>query len=518
MLNHKWIVAYGRLSKEDLNKTSEYSNSIYHQLSFIQSYARNIGLTVDKEYTDDGYSGTNFDRPGFEQLKRDIEQGKIETIITKDMSRLGRNFLETVYYICEYFPKYNVRYLSINDQFDSENYDYNQQVILGIRSLINDRYVKDVSIKRKQVAISKTESGQFIGFIAPYGYRIKQIQDKRTLEIDDYAASIVRRIFTEISLGKTRKEVADGLNKDKIEPPILYMKMTPSKNKKYYYDWSDKTIYKILKNKTYTGKIVKRKSIKENYHQKKRNIIPIKDRETIDNCHPSIITDELFESANSKLKILKRKQKNNYCGPFKNLVACGECGNIMTTYRVQKAGKEEQYYFKCNKVINRHLCKNRNIMDLRLQAIVKEKLKDMIHDYVDQKKIVSKVTKNLLQKERPNWKIDCLKDKIDFHNTNIKNLYLKKTKGEITTAEFTQKKAYEMRLQMQSEQLLNKIVKLNNEKVRTDAVLQKYHEFLKDGILTNEMMKNLIDKIVVYQDHTLKLSFQFRLESLNDSN
>ena len=168
MDNVKLITAYVRLSQEDLNKSKDFSESIYNQLAFIKSYAKTMGLEIEKEYIDDGYSGMNFDRPGFEDLKNDIDKGIVGTIITKDMSRLGRNFIETAYYISDYFPKYNIRYIAINDEFDSDNpNNREQELMLGFKSLINDRYVKDAHIKRKQIAEAKTNCGEYIGFIAP---------------------------------------------------------------------------------------------------------------------------------------------------------------------------------------------------------------------------------------------------------------------------------------------------------------------------------------------------------------
>ncbi len=511
-MNNKLTVSYGRLSQSDFDKEDEYSSSIYNQLGFIKSYAKTMGLVVDKEYIDDGYSGINFDRPGFEQLKNDINKGLIGTVITKDMSRLGRDFLETAYYISEYFPKNGVRYIAINDQFDSNNPNENDgQIMLEIRSLINDRYVKDVSIKRKQVADSKTEEGQFIGFIAPYGYKIKKIKNKRTLEIDEYAANIVKRIFTEIASGKTRNEVADSLNKDKIIPPIIYMNMTTSKNKKYYYDWSSSIVFRILKNKTYTGRIVKRKSSKEDYHQKKRQVIPILDRKTLENCHPAIITDELFEEANSRLKTQKKREKNNYCGLFSGLVVCGTCGRIMTACRVQKKGRKEQYYFKCTKVTNRKKCISRDIADSKLRTIVRENLSDIINSYVDEDDIVSKTMKDLLKRERPNLKISNLRADIELHNTNIKNLYVKKTTGEITLDEFITEKETEIKLKEKSEQLLKQIAESKNATTRKDEILEKYNKFINNDKFINDVVRDFIDQIVVYKDNTLKISFKFGL-------
>lgn len=512
-MSNRLTVAYVRLSKEDINKFNEFSSSIYNQLAIIQSYTNEIGLHIDKEYIDDGYSGANFDRPAFEKLKEDIERGIIGTVITKDLSRLGRNFIETAYYIVDYFPRNQVRYIAINDQFDSDSSDaYDQQIMIEIKALVNDWYVKDISLKRKQVAFAKTEEGQFIGVIAPYGYKIKKENGKRTLGIDEYSAGIVKRIFTEIASGRTRSEVAEELNKDKITPPIIYMNMTQSKKKKYYFDWSDKIVYRILKNKTYTGKIVKRKSSKKDYHQKKRNFIPIRDRETIDNCHPVIITEELFNAANNQLKTMKRKKEIDYNGLFSKLVICGECGNIMTVCRRKRENGNIRYYFACTRVKDRCHCSNRSIADSKIQFIVTNTLKDFIHSYIDRDEIIRKATKNLLKEERPNLKIANLKEKIELHNTNVRNSYLKKAKGEISLDEFIEKKGSELYQKEQSEKLLKEVIKSKNEDLRKQELKEKYNQFINNDNLIPQIIKDFIDKLIIYKDDTIQISFKFKIE------
>ena len=510
-MDNRLTVAYVRLSQEDMNKLKDFSESIYNQIGLIKSYAKSMGLKIDKEYIDDGFSGTNFDRPGFEKLIDDIEKGIVGVIITKDMSRLGRNFIETAYYISEYFPKNGVRYIAINDEFDSENPNNSEQeIMLGFKSLINDRYVKDSSVKRKQIAEAKTNEGQFIGFIAPYGYKVVKQDGKRTLEIDEYASTIVKRIFTEIASGKTRQEVADGLNKDKIIPPVLYMNMTPSKNKKYYYDWSDKVIYRILKNKTYTGKIVKRKSSKKSYLQKKREVIPIRDRETIDNCHPVIITEQLFNEANDKLLVMKRKEKNDYCGLFSNLVICGECGRTMTACR-RSDRANVKYYFSCTKVVDRKPCPNRTVADSKLRTVITSTLQEIIEDYVSEEEVITQATKNLIKSERPNLKISHLKEDIELHNKNIRNLYLQKTKGEITLEQFLETKKNETLLKEESEKLLKEILESKNEDIRKEEILEQYRHFINGDELMNSALRDLVDRIIVYKDNTMKISFKFGL-------
>jgi len=509
----KLTVAYVRLSQEDVKKTKSFSESIYNQLGLIKTYAKSMDLSIDKEYIDDGFSGMSFDRPGFNELLDDIEKGVVGAVITKDLSRLGRNFIETAYYISEYFPKYNVRYIAINDEFDSENPNNNeQQIMLGFKTLINDRYVKDASIKRKQIAEAKTNDGQYIGYIAPYGYKVVKKDNRRTLEIDEYAARIVKRIFIEIASGKTREEVADGLNKDKIIPPIQYMRMTPNKHIKYNYDWSKAIIYRILKNETYTGKIVKRKSTKENHSQNKRDIIPIRDREVIENCHPIIISEQLFVEANSKLRFMKRKEKNDYCGLFSGLVICGECGRAMTSCK-RSDRPNVRYHFACTRVVDRKKCPNRTIADSKLRTIVVSTLREIIDNYVCEDEISTKITKSIIKSDRPNLKIAHLKNDIELHNKNIRNLYMKKANGEITLEQFLDFKREEVFLKEKSEKLMKEILEFKNENSRKEEILEQYRHFINEDEFMNIALRDLIDKIVVYKDNSLKISFKFGLGS-----
>lgn len=510
MKSKKLKVAYVRLSEDDVEKKGDYSASIYNQLSLIKDYAKKMGFEIDKEYIDDGYSGINFDRPAFEKLKFDIDNGLIDTIITKDMSRLGREFIETAYYISEFFPKNDVRYIAINDEFDSNDPDnINKDIMVGIRSILNDRLVKDTSVKRQQVAYSKTCDGEFIGFIAPYGYKIVKMNKKRTLEIDEYAANIVKRIFTSIASGKTKKEVANELNEDKILPPILYMNMTPSRDKKYYNDWSDNIVYRILKNETYTGKLVIRKSLKNDYRQKKRSFISIRDRETKDNTHPAIISISLFNEANSKLKICKRKEKNNYDGTFSGLVICGTCGRIMSACRTTKQSGNLKYFFACTRIENRKKCNNRVLYDSKLKDIVYNTIKELIDNFVEEDEIIDNVSNNIIKNNRLNLKISNIKQDIEVHNNNIRNLYLKKTKGEITLTEFIDKKKEESFLIDRQEKELTQLIEKCNVETKKIEIKEYYEKFINGDILMKEYIKELIEKIIVHKDNTVQIVFKF---------
>lgn len=503
-------VAYVRLSEEDLEKKWEHSVSIYNQLSLIKDYAKQMNFSIDKQYIDDGYSGIYFDRPGFEKLIEDIEAGKISTVITKDISRLGREFIDTAYYISEYFPKHNVRYIAINDKYDSNDLDNSmKEIMVNIRAIVNDRFVKDTSLKRTKTAISKTENGEFIGFLAPYGYKVVKKDGKRTLEIDEYAAGIVKRIFTEIASGTTRNEVAEELNNDKVLPPIIYMNMTPSRDKSYYYDWSDKIIYRILKNKTYTGATIIRKSIKKNYKQKKRTVIAICDCEVKENTHPKIISLDLYEKANSKLRTMKRKEKNNYDGSFSGLVICDVCERKMKACRRQRENGNIEYYFACTKVLERKKCPNRIICETKLKKIVESTLINLVSDFVDEDEIISNVTKKLVQKDRIQLKIDNIKQNIKVYDMKIRNLYLKKAKGELSLDDFIKEKNKESKLKNEQEKNLQLLIEKGNFDDKKNKVKNLYNQFVNRDLFLKDSIKEFIDKIIIHKDNTVQIVFKF---------
>ena len=371
--------AYIRLSEEDINKSKDFSESIINQIELIEEYARRNNIHIDKKYIDEGYSGINFCRPAFEKMLKEIEQNNIETIITKDFSRLGREFIETGFYITRFFPEHSIRYIAINEDYDSINKNNDaKEMMVGIKGIINDRYIKDTSRKIKAVKKQKSEDGYYMGFIAPYGYKKIRLPDgKITLKEDDNVSNIVRLIFQKIIEGMSRKDIAELLNSLNIPSPMQYMEMTKSRGKNYYDKWTAGIIYRIIRNRTYTGNTYKRKSTKEDYRQKKRDYIRIRDREIIPNTHPVIINEETFEKANSMLRTnTKINRLKDYKGNLDGLVRCGECGKIMNVSGRQKESERIVYHFYCTDGRNKHKeCTN-------TKAIFTNKLEDIVYKYL----------------------------------------------------------------------------------------------------------------------------------------
>lgn len=514
-MKEKIICSYIRLSEEDYKKDKEdMSASIVNQISYIEDYAKSNGLIVSKNYIDDGYSGINYARPAFEEMVNDIKKGKINVVITKDFSRLGREYIETGYYITKFFPENNIRYIAINDNYDSNTPDsmYND-IMIGFKSIINDRYIKDASVKIKEIKRMKTEQGYYMGFIAPYGYIKEYAENKITLRVDEEASRIVKRIFYEIANGVKAKEVAQRLNEKNILSPMLYMKMTKSRNKNYYNEWTDKIIYRIIRNHTYTGDNVIRKSVKPNYKQKKRTWVRIRDREIKEDTHPAIISQELFEKANNNIKYNNKKENRikNYKGILEQKVVCRECGRVMSvTGRIRESGNVHYHFYCANQCKKHNKCNNtKRISDKVLQQIVYNALKEIIEKFVDRKKVMDKVTENIIKKEDIKKKIKNIESTIECYNNKIRNLYIQKTKEEISLEKFLEQKELETNEKEKLERELEKLIEQKELVIKREELENKYSEFITEENIYKFAFKDLIKKVIFKKDRSIVIEFNF---------
>lgn len=388
-------------------------------------------------------------------------------------------------------------------------------IMIGFKSIMNDRYVKEASTKIKEIKRLKTEKGNYMGFIAPYGYKKVKNNNKITLEIDNNSAYIVKRIFTEIAKGSTRKEVAKLLNEENIISPMQYMQMTKSKNKRYFDEWSDKIIYRIIRNRTYTGDNVIRKSIKPNYRQPKRNCVAVRDRKVIENTHPQIISKELFEQANSKVRNCNRKQNriSAYDNLLTDLIICGECGNKMKVVGRMRESRNVHFAFYCNKRTNKNnLCtNNRKISDEILKKIIADELKKLIAQFVKEDNVENDALKNVIKANKIDNKIRDVKKSIENHNNNIRSLYLQKTKKEINLELFIRKKEIENSLKKEKEIILDSLLQDNNIQVEKEKIVKKYSEFITEENIYKCVFKDLIKEIVIKKDRTILIKFNFKL-------
>lgn len=339
----KHTALLSRLSKEDeINRESE---SIQTQKAMLEEYAYTHGFKNIIHYSDDGFSGTSFDRPDFNRLVKDIESGIIDTVIVKDLSRLGRNYLKTGYYIEEFFPKYNVRFIALNDDVDSDN---GISDFTPFKNIMNEWYAKDISKKIRSAYETKALKGEFTASYAPYGY-MKDPMDKHHLIIDLEASLIVKEIFEYASLGKSSYEIASILTKREILKPRAYMNSKYNSYRKdiwnnHPYDWRATSIVNIVSNYEYCGHMVNNKNCKKSY--KTKGLIKNDDKDWIivKNTHEAIVSEDLYKHANLLIKRRKRLIKKKDRNIFSGILRCNTCGRALSLFTSDKRGS----YFCCS--------------------------------------------------------------------------------------------------------------------------------------------------------------------------
>ena len=504
--------AYIRLSEEDLNKSKDFSKSIINQIELIEEYARNNNIHIDKKYIDEGYSGINFARPAFKRMIKEIEKNNIETIITKDFSRLGREYIETSFYITKVFPEHSIRYIAINEDYDSfkKNND-SKELMVGIKGIINDRYIKDTSKKIKAVKEQKYEKGYYMGFIAPYGYKKIRGEDGRiTLKIDEDVCDIVKLIFQKIIEGISRKDIAELLNSLYVPSPMLYMKMTKSNGKRYCDKWTAGIVYRIIRNITYTGNTYKRKSTKEDYRKKKRDYIRIVDRTIIPNTHPAIIDETTFEKANSMLRTnTKINRLKDYKGYLTGLVRCGECGKTLNVSGRKKENGIIIYQFYCTDGKNtQKQCSNtKTIYTNRLEDLVYKTLITSMKN-IDEEEIIMESNEYISKKIKINNEIRMLKKEIEIKKMNIKKLYLQKVSNQITI-DFFSRKRMEINEQIEErEKRISQITEYIEKGIQLQEIRTQFEKFKNQNNLM-KFARNLIQTIILHKDGKIEIKLSF---------
>ena len=297
---------YIRLSREDEEKNKVESESITNQRNIILDYINKLdeNFKVYDEYVDDGYSGTNFDRPSFNKLIQDIESGKVNCVITKDYSRLGRDYIKSGEYLEKYFPSHNVRYIAILDNIDTL-YDSSSNDFAPFKAVFNDQYAKDISKKVRSSLASKKGKGEFLGWKAVYGYKLDE-NDRYKLVIDEEAAKVVRRIFQMAYEGKSCKVIADILTNEGVPIPSVYANLNRGKKSSAYGLWCSRTIDEMLNNETYIGNLTQGRRRTINYKIKKEIRVPKEQWIVKENTHEPIIDKQMFEIVQATYK----KNKN----------------------------------------------------------------------------------------------------------------------------------------------------------------------------------------------------------------
>lgn len=502
---------YLRLSKEDGDK--EESDSITNQRELILEFLKSReDIRIHEVRVDDGYSGVNFERPAFQQMLEDIKAGKVNCVVTKDLSRFGRNHIEVGKYIEKIFPYLGVRFIAVNDNYDSLTNDtQTNNIIIPFKNLINDAYCRDISIKIRSNLEVKRKRGDFVGPFAPYGYR-KSEEDKNKLEIDEEAAEVVRSIFRMYLQGSNAYKIAEKLNKKNILTPMDYKKENGSAfytgfKKNLKSQWTHMHVLRILGNPVYTGTLVQGKETTPNYKVKKKVKRDQSKWSQVENTHDAIIQSVDFQNAQEQLQMDTRtgtaKEKIYY---LSGIVKCGDCGANMVRKTVP-SGKRKFIYYVCGSHKgNKDICSSHSINAEALEESVLKLLNHQIKNVTDLGRILDKLEDAQIRKvemEKRNRQITKKKEEVQKYNHLRLDLYEDYKEGLITKEEYLElKEIYEKRAKALEQSLEAMEVQMAFGADREKDKCGWINEFKKYGYLgclSREVIVSLIEQILVYE-------------------
>ena len=504
---------YIRLSREDGDKHE--SESITNQKSLLLQYTKENNLRVYDIYIDDGFSGTNFDRPAFKRLISDIESKKINMVITKDMSRLGRDYIGTGELVEKYFPSKEVRYIAVTDNIDTY-LDSSNNDIAPFKAIMNDMYAKDISKKIKSSLKAKQKEGKWVGGRTPFGYD-KDPDNKNHLVVNTEQASIVKRIFDLSIDGLSYFKIAKKLTEENVKTPAQYY----SFEWKNHYDlkygqWHSKTIQDILTNRIYTGDLVQNKRNKVNYKIKKVVKNNPSDYIVVENTHEAIIDKDTFNEVQSKLPKNVGRCEKKEIHLLDGLLYCGDCGHRISVTPRRK--KYNRCYTICNyyrSYMKKTLCTTHSNNYDKLEKIIINSLKEECLRYINKKTIKEVVMNNINKKDEVSTlkDIKMLEEEVKRINDNLDNIYLDKLNNKITIEQFdrlTAKLNNELKIKK------DKLVELNYEKnnqentnINNQEIEEYINKFLSMDEPSRELIVNLIDIIEIYEDKTINVKVTF---------
>lgn len=511
---------YLRLSRDDGDGGE--SNSITNQRELIKNHiAADDTLQLAGEYVDDGYSGSNFDRPGFQQMMQDAQNKKINCIIVKDLSRLGRNYIETGRLIDQIFPMIGLRFISINDNFDStKEWNDADQIIIPFKNLINDAYCRDISMKIRSQFDVRRKAGKFVGSFAAYGYR-KDPNEKGHLLIDEKAADIVRMIFDMKMDGYNPGGIADKLNEMGVLTPLQYKRSVGLNCNSGYWRgehprWYHTTVRGILTNELYIGNMVQGKRQKINYKIKGSRAIRKEDWIRVPGTHEPIISREKFFRVQELLAMDTRTApRNGRVEVLSGFLKCGDCGQNMVKRGNRRGDKVYEYYacssYKAGKSCDSHMVSKTEVEQIVLQAIQKqcqllldvEKLLTELDDIPIESHRVKLITEQIV----------ITQDELVKYNNLESKLYADLMAGVLEDEDYEQLK----------EQFTERIEELEDTKKSLTRKLEEYkkmppippdwleeiREFGEIDHLTRKLVAIMIDRILIYSKDRIEIRFRY---------
>ena len=496
---------YARLSKDD--DLVGDSNSIVHQKEILAKYAKEHGFTNIEFYVDDGFSGTNFNRPDFQRMMADAEEGKISTVIVKDMSRFGRDYIMVGYYTEIYFSNLDIRFIAINDNVDSNIQTEND--LTPFKNVFNEWYARDTSKKIRAVFKAKGNSGKHLSTNPPFGYK-KDPNDKEKWIIDDEAAATVRRIFQMYVEGYRISEIGHKLTEEKVETPILYYMnrgIKTNARSEYPEIWDLMSIKYILSQTAYAGHTVNFQTAVKSYKTKKQVNLPRNQWVIFRNTQEAIIDEKTFETVQQMRKVKRARTKYNEPNMFSGLLYCADCGNHLTIQRVARNRKMDNFSCATYRKKKKGLCSCHRILVSDLETIVKEDLQKVCeYVFLHEKEFTDEYlsgSKRETVKFQAKTKAELkrLSERQEEIGRIIRKLYEDNVNGRITNERFDfLAKSYED----EGNELKTKIQEFKNalaSSVRDEENLLKFLKIVKSYTeieeLTPEILNSFIEKIYI---------------------
>lgn len=513
---------YLRLSKEDgdfsLSNDKLESDSISSQRAIIERFvAQNPNIKLVAEFCDDGYTGTNFDRPDFQRMMEAVKAGKINCVIVKDLSRFGRDYIDAGKYIEKIFPQLGVRFIAVNDNYDSLNHSTGDSLVLPVKNFLNDSYSRDISIKVRSSFESRRQDGEFIANYTAYGY-LRDPENKNKLVMDEVAGEYVREIFQWKIEGMSPVTIAEKLNGRGVLPPSEYKRSIGIKYKTAFQTssrskWSPKAVIRILTNELYTGVLIQGRRTTPNYKVKKVIIKDKSEWSRIENAHEAIIPAREFQLVQRLMQEDGRRAPgSDTVYPLSGRVFCGTCGALAKRKSVSYNGKKYAYY-ACPTAKKTGGCEGRNISERELETAVLTTLQSEIKLILDVDRALGQVGALAWERReimRLEAAISAQEAEIAKYRTLKTSVYEDLRDGLITQDEFLHmKQDFSERISFIEDDISG--LKTELDAVRAGLVnqtgwLAQFRQYRNLAKLTRTVVVNLIDKIHIYPDKKITVT------------
>ncbi len=514
---------YIRLSREDGDK--EESNSVTGQRDLIRDYLsrypelRERGMKVD-----DGYTGSNFDRPAFQEMMAEVKAGKINCIVVKDLSRFGRDHLGVGEYLEQLFPFLGVRFIAINDHYDSlHSNPESDELVIPFKNLINEAYCRDTSVKTRSQLEIKRQRGDFIGSFAVFGYR-KDPEDRHRLVVDDYAADVVRDIFKWKLEGISAGDIADRLTEKGILTPLDYkrslgLRYSTSFRVKERPAWSAGMVLRILKNPVYIGVLEQGRVTTPSYRVKRLVNKPREEWAVVENCHEAIIDRYDFEIVQKVLALDTRTSVGGKAVElFSGMVYCGECGGAMIRKTVP-SGKKRYVYYVCAAHKNEKSCSAHSMRVEALDEIILAALKKHIQDVIDLSDLLELTDTAQLQQasvKKLRGRLAKKQEEIDRNQTLLLSLYESLADGMIDQKEYQDlKKTYSSRrteAEEQAEAIQAEIEKEMDSFSCQRGWMAQFRKHQNITELDRTIVVSLIERILIFRERRVEIVYRWQDE------